>query len=113
MNKTGIPVNSTIWPISTYAASVWRNKPILIGAGIRVLSTTTKRHMIAISLFQSCFVLKFNVFVHSFLKSTISDEKLSSGFFGRFSLSNKDVSLFVFLHSFRQFDAVRIFVDQF
>ena len=40
VDKTGIPVTSAIWSLSTYAVSLWRNGPNWLVAGITVLSTT-------------------------------------------------------------------------
>ena len=40
VDRTGIPITSTIWYISTYAVSVWRCGPNWLKAGIPVLSTT-------------------------------------------------------------------------
>ena len=41
VDRTGHPVTSTIWSISTYAVSVWRNEPNSLVAGSPVLSTTS------------------------------------------------------------------------
>ena len=60
--------------------------------------------------FQSGFVLKLNVFVHS-IQSTIFEDKLSSSFYDTFFIEHKD---FIFpsfiLNRLRQLNAVRIFV---
>ena len=40
MDKTGFPVTSTIWSLSTNAVGVWKNEPHWLVAGIPVLSTT-------------------------------------------------------------------------
>ena len=67
------------------------------------------------SIFQSSFVLKFNVFVHSIYMSTIFEDKITSNFFGKFFIEHKDdifPSFFALAASSMQFEPSFIIFDR-